>query len=295
MRIDSDFDSGNIDVLRTDDPMRVELAVRLDAGGKHSQWFHFRVRGAAGQACCFCITNASKTSYPDGWEDYRAVSSTDGESWHRVPTEYVDGELRITDRPGSDEVFYAYFAPYGFDRHEALLTKMSAYRGVERIHLGQTLDGRDLASLRFNFRSVKGSEDRFTNGPTEGDDLIAAMHAMAHWPGIDNRRMAVAGYSFGAGVVLGSMSNLKTARGFAAVAPPVSAVRAMPARVGRPVLFVAGTNDRISPPVDLQRALDEVEGPVKFTELADTDHSLGGREWEAADAVAEFLATALST
>ncbi len=159
----------------------------------------------------------------------------------------------------------------------------------------RALDGRDLASLRFNFRSVKGSEDRFTNGPTEGDDLIAAMHAMAHWPGIDNRRMAVAGYSFGAGVVLGSMSNLKTARGFAAVAPPVSAVRAMPARVGRPVLFVAGTNDRISPPVDLQRALDEVEGPVKFTELADTDHSLGGREWEAADAVAEFLATALST
>ncbi|MDP6935572.1 MAG: M14-type cytosolic carboxypeptidase, partial [Myxococcota bacterium] len=176
MRIDSDFDSGNIDVLHTGNPSRVQLAIRLDAGGEHSQWFHFRVRGAAGRDCCFCITNASKTSYPDGWEDYRAVSSTDGERWHRVSTEYVDGELRITDRPGSDEVFYAYFAPYGFDRHEELLTEMATRRGVERIHLGQTLDGRDLDGLVID--PVDGST------PSKVAWIVARQHpgeTMAEW------------------------------------------------------------------------------------------------------------------
>ena len=162
------------------------------------------------------------------------------------------------------------------------------------IAICRALDTLDLASLRFNFRGVKGSEGRFSNGPGEQDDLLAAMDAMTHWPGIDRKRMAVAGYSFGAGVTLGLMDKLKAARSFAVVAPPISATRSMSVAGERPILFVAGTNDRISPPIDLQRALDEIEGPVKFTEVTDADHTLAGRETEVAETVADFLARALT-
>ena len=158
----------------------------------------------------------------------------------------------------------------------------------------RALDGHALASLRFNFRGVKGSEGRFSNGPGEIDDLLTAMDAMTHWPGVDSKRVAVAGYSFGAGVVLGAMDQLKAARGFAAVAPPLSAMRVMPSKGDRAILFVAGTNDRVSPPVELQRALDEVEGPVKFTQVVEADHTLTGREDEVAGAVAQFLAGELA-
>jgi len=147
MQIDCGFDSGNIDVISAEDPERVELSIRKDVGGEHSQWFHFRVRGAAGTDCCFCITNASTTSYPKGWENYRAVASDDGERWFRVPTTYVDGELRIQHRPATDEVFYAYFAPYSFARHEQLLARVAGHEGVERFRLGETLDGRPLDGL----------------------------------------------------------------------------------------------------------------------------------------------------
>jgi alpha/beta superfamily hydrolase len=157
----------------------------------------------------------------------------------------------------------------------------------------RALDGHALASLRFNFRGVKGSEGRFSGGPGETDDLVAAMDAMSHWPGIDPGRLGVAGYSFGAGVVLGAMEQLKAARGFAAVAPPLSVVGAMPATINRSVLFMAGANDRISPPVELQRALDGVDGPVKFTQVAGADHMLAGAETGVADAVAQFLAQVL--
>ena len=121
MLIDAKMDSGNIRVLNLEDPGRIELAIAHDAGDEHLQWFHFRVRGASGTDCCFCITNAGKCSYPKGWDDYRAVSSTDGEHWVRVPTTYEAGELRIHHRPEGEEVFYAYFAPYSFARHQRLL------------------------------------------------------------------------------------------------------------------------------------------------------------------------------
>ncbi len=176
MQIDCDFDAGNIDVVSADDPSRVALEIRMDAGGEHSQWFHFRVRGAAGQDCCFCLTNASKTSYPKGWEDYRAAASTDGERWFRVPTAYVDGELRISHRPDADEIFYAYFAPYSFDRHEALLAETAAHAGVERFRLGETLDGRPLDGLILN--PVEGST------PAKTAWVVARQHpgeTMAEW------------------------------------------------------------------------------------------------------------------
>ena len=158
----------------------------------------------------------------------------------------------------------------------------------------RALDGKSLASLRFNFRGVKGSDGRFSNGSGERDDLLAAIDAMSHWPGVDRERIAVAGYSFGAGVVLGAMEQLTAARGFAAVAPPLSAMRAMAPGIDQKILFVAGTNDRVSPPVELQRALDELDGPVQFTEMAGADHGLAGRETDVADAVAQFLAEALA-
>lgn len=158
----------------------------------------------------------------------------------------------------------------------------------------RAIDRRDLASLRFNFRGVKGSEGTFSNGPGEHDDLVSAMDAMAHWPGVDPKRMAVAGYSFGAGTVLGALDRLEAARALALIAPPISAVRSLPGRVGKPMLLVAGTEDRVSPSVSIQRGLDNVMGPVKFKEIPGADHSLAGREEAVARAVAEFLAETIA-
>jgi murein tripeptide amidase MpaA len=176
MQIDADFDSGNIVVDSLEDPSRVLLRIGLDAGDEHCQWFHFRVRNAAGQDCTFCITNAAKTSYPEGWVDYRAVVSEDGKSWLRVPTVYEDGELKISYRPAGDSISVAYFAPYSFERHEALLDCSSGEPGVERIHLGLTLDGRPIDGLVID--PVDGSE------PARTAWIIARQHpgeTMAEW------------------------------------------------------------------------------------------------------------------
>ena len=146
-----------------------------------------------------------------------------------------------------------------------------------------------IATLRFNFRGVEGSEGEFTNGETEQEDVKAALEVVRHWPGIDKRRVALAGYSFGAGVILRGLSKFKHAMSLTLIAPPISAVKESRIRKDkRPKLFMVGQNDRIVNSAELQRTLDEVRDPVQFREIPETDHSLRGHEQEVADRTLQF-------
>ena len=146
------------------------------------------------------------------------------------------------------------------------------------------------ASFRFNFRGVEGSEGDFANGESTHEDIKAALNIMRRWQGVDRKRIALCGYSFGAGAILRGLRHLKTARVLALIAPPLSTVaESRIVKDKRPKLFVVGKDDRLVSSVRLQRALDGVREPVQFREIADGDHSLNGREWEVADEVVEFV------
>ena len=174
LRITSNFDSGNIRVVDASDPSNLQLEIEVDAGGEHFQWFHYRVTGARDQALRMRICNAAKASYVGGWEDYEARASYDREYWFRVPTRYENGELVIEHRPETDAVYYAYFAPYGNERHLDLVAEASTDAKVRVERLGQTLDGRDLDLL------VVGASDT----PKLPCWVIARQHpgeTMAEW------------------------------------------------------------------------------------------------------------------
>lgn len=146
-----------------------------------------------------------------------------------------------------------------------------------------------IASLRFNFRGVGGSGGTFTNGAEERSDLKVAFDLVRRWPGIDGKRVALVGYSFGATVLLGGLRQYRAARSLVAIAPPVASVRrSTVARDGRPKLFIAGQSDRIAPPVELQRVLDEMRPPVRFVEIPGADHSLRAAEGRVAEHVIAF-------
>ena len=147
LTIDSDFDGGNIRCLAARAPDRIRLEIVPDAGGEFFQWFYFSVRGAAGKDCVLRIENAGGVTYPDGWRDYRAVASEDGETWPRVATEYDGKVLTIRHRPVGDEVRFAYFAPYPMERHAELIERMATSSFVTARRLGQTLDGAPLDLL----------------------------------------------------------------------------------------------------------------------------------------------------
>lgn len=158
----------------------------------------------------------------------------------------------------------------------------------------RSMSGLGFATLRFNYRGVEGSEGEFTNGKREGDDVKAALNLMRHWHGIDNKRITLAGYSFGAVLILRNLRHYKAAKSLALIAPPVSSVSDSTIKEDkRSKIFVVGQNDRVAPSVDLQRTLDEVRQPVQFREIPGADHSLRGYEAQAAEYVAVFVAETL--
>ena len=155
-------------------------------------------------------------------------------------------------------------------------------------------DREGVASLRFNFRGVGGSEGTFANGEEEEQDLKAALDLLKRWPGIDPKRLTVVGYSFGATVILKGLRHYKSARSLVLIAPPITTVRSSRIRKDRrPKLFIAGQNDRIASPVELQRALDETRPPVRFVEIPDADHSLRSHDSAVAEEVAAFAVETL--
>ncbi|MXP29677.1 hypothetical protein GRI58_12715 [Porphyrobacter algicida] len=150
IRIDAEFDSGNIEVLGVDGAS-ARLAIQRDHMSEFAQWFHFRVSGAAGRELELNITGLSKSAYPGGWPGYDAVVSEDRQYWGRASSSYDkdanDGTLTIRYTPASDIAWFAYFAPYTMERHHDLVSESAASEGVDYKCLGTTLDGQSLDCL----------------------------------------------------------------------------------------------------------------------------------------------------
>ena len=149
---------------------------------------------------------------------------------------------------------------------------------------------RGMASLRFDFRGVARSEGDFSNGEQEWNDVKHALNFLKGFPGVDGSKIGIVGYSFGASVVLRALSKLKQAKAIALIAPPLGSVDVPGVKKDkRSKLFVVGQNDAVVPSPRLQRQLDDLRGPVQFTEIPDADHRLNGHEKAVAERVVDFM------
>jgi len=174
MQITSNFDSGNIRVLDDSDTANIQLEIIKDHQSDFYQWFHFKLHNTDHVEHQLHILNAGGAAYADGWDDYQAVASYDRQSWFRVPTNFDGKKLSITFTPEYDSVYFAYFAPYSYERHQDLIHSAQLHNDCQLQVLGQTIDGRDLSLLKI------GEED-------EGKPVIwltARQHpgeTMAEW------------------------------------------------------------------------------------------------------------------
>ena len=147
MNISTNFDSGNIKVIDCSNAQNIQLEIEKDTYSDFYQWFHFRVQNVKEEECVFRLINAKDSAYPEGWEHYHAVASYDGEEWFRVPTTYKDGELIITHTPHYNAVYYAYFAPYSYERHRNLIHVAQLSERCVATSIGQTTQGREIDLL----------------------------------------------------------------------------------------------------------------------------------------------------
>ena len=149
MHINAHFDGGNIDIVSAKSPSDMRLKIRMDEGGRHGQWFCFQVSGVRDQACTIAIENAGDMSYPAGFEDYGVAASTDLEHWFRIGATFDGQTLCWKFTPDTDSIYFAYFAPYSFERHQQLIAQVLETSDASADVLCSTPDGRALTLLSF--------------------------------------------------------------------------------------------------------------------------------------------------
>ena len=174
MKIYSNFDSGNIKVNSIDSRDKIQLEIPKDNQSDFYQWFHFRLETETELSHTIELQNLKNSAFPDGWDGYDVVASYDREEWFRVPTTYDGDTLSFTIIPERGSVYFAYFAPYSYDRHLDLLHMAQSAHICQLETLGSTIDGNDMSLLTFG-------------EPEEGKKkvwLIARQHpgeSMAEW------------------------------------------------------------------------------------------------------------------
>ncbi|MDP6549984.1 MAG: hypothetical protein QF659_07935 [Dehalococcoidia bacterium] len=150
------------------------------------------------------------------------------------------------------------------------------------------------ATLRFNFRGVGSSEGRHGKGEAEQEEVLGALEMLNAWPGVDGRRVGLAGYSFGASVVLGSPVLHRKARAFALISPPLRALEST--KLGTndlPMLVIAGDRDKPVQSDQFLATLESFDYPPTCHVIAGADHFWSGYENQLAPRVAEFFSATL--
>ena len=168
---------------------------------------------------------------------------------------------------------------FGGDMDNAVVAKIAA-----------CLKLKGIVTLRFNFRGVGESNGTHDHGKGELDDLKSALRFLANWPGIDKKRIGVAGYSFGAMVALSGSHELKIAKALAFVSPPGSILdNQIKPKKGIPLLFVLGSDDTTMSAQVLNKRLGDVKRHTTVEIVNGATHFWRGREEDAAGIVAKFF------
>lgn len=145
------------------------------------------------------------------------------------------------------------------------------------------------AVLRFNFRGTGKSEGVHDKGQREQDDLRAAVgFIQTKYP---KAELWLAGFSFGAAVMLRAACGDQRARALVAAGTPVSRYDFSDVSpCNKPKLFVQGALDEFGSAEDLKRLVATLEGINQLKIVDSADHFFEGHLPEVFQAVTDFIA-----
>jgi alpha/beta superfamily hydrolase len=158
------------------------------------------------------------------------------------------------------------------------------------VTVSHALAERGWAALRFNFRGTGRSEGSFDDGQGEMDDVAGAFEYLRARLNVDVDRLAVIGYSFGAGVGLHYAARDPRIGHLVGIAL-TQAHYADPFLDSdtRPKLFIAGERDPWAPADELRRFVTRLRPPKTLYTIPQADHFFARSTAEVARVVTDFL------
>jgi alpha/beta superfamily hydrolase len=145
--------------------------------------------------------------------------------------------------------------------------------------LTETLTQASLASFKFNFRGVGGSQGEFGQGVGEREDVEAAISFISTVKEVDSKRIGLAGYSAGAGFALPVGFKDARIKALAAVSPPLPMfdfdfLKSCP----KPKLLISGGKDDLIPTDQFLEFCQNLPEPREYESIEGADHFWWGYE-----------------
>jgi len=165
---------------------------------------------------------------------------------------------------------------YGGDMHNNVVM------GVQ-----EALADAGFATLRFNFRGVGRSGGGLAGPDGDPEDVTRVAEYLRSTPGVDKKRMAIVGYSYGAMVGLAAGMLTPGIAALVGISPPVAAFRMeFISRIDIPLLVITGDEDVFCP---LNKLRPMLPSGAKLDLVKGADHLYRGYESEAGRLVISFL------
>jgi len=160
--------------------------------------------------------------------------------------------------------------------------------------ISETLIQASLASFKFNFRGVGGSQGEFGQGTGEQEDVEAAIAFISTVKEVDSKRIGLAGYSAGAGFGLPVGFKDDRIRALAAISPPLpmfdfNFLKSCP----KPKFLISGSRDDLIPIDQFLEFCQNLPEPKECESIEGADHFWWGYESDLAAKVTAFFTTVL--
>ncbi len=171
MLINSNFDSGSIEVLNLDNSSNLKaiatVKVRKDTNSHFAGWFYFQISNIKQEALEIMFMDMNNTTYPLAWDNYNICFSFDNVNWYRNKTIYSNNILQCNfnlykyhkNNDGDDycyhNIYIAYFEPFSYFRHMNLIANFAHRFNISHEVLAQTHQGHNLDLLTIGHQANK--------------------------------------------------------------------------------------------------------------------------------------------
>lgn len=156
--------------------------------------------------------------------------------------------------------------------------------------LVHSFNRKNITTLRFNFRGVRGSEGSHDGGVGEQEDALAAVHYLIEQ---GMKSILVAGYSFGSWILANMKELPAEVTGMVLVSPPI-AMLPLADDLSIPLLklVITGEEDEIAPPELIQPAVAHWNSKAHFEVIDFADHFYFGFFNKLEEALHNYLSSA---
>jgi len=191
----------------------------------------------------------------------------------RIESLFIDGPAgkleALLEEPDHTDAREAVLICHPHPQHGGTMHNKVVYR------MARGLRRAGAVALRFNYRGVNLSEGAYAGGEGEVEDARAVLGALrSRYPDLP---FSLAGFSFGARVILRLGCEVASVRRLIAVGFPASYWESE--RLGRcdaPRIYVQSTHDQFGPREAMQKYFDSLDGPKRLLWVEAQDHFFAG-------------------